>query len=255
MIHPTAIISKEAKIGKDVEIGPYSYIGKKVCIGDNTKIGNNVIIEDYTTIGKNCNIFHHTVLGTIPQDINFKEAEETQLVIGDNNIIREFVMINRGTGHGGGVTRIGNGNFIMAYAHIAHDCMIGNNVIMANGVQLAGHVIVEDFACIGGLAAVHQFVRVGAYSMIGGVSGVSQDVLPYILVTGNRAEPYGINVVGLRRHGFSREDIKAIKQAYKIIFRSHLSLKEIIKELEKEESPYIKKILEFVHSSNRGFCR
>jgi UDP-N-acetylglucosamine acyltransferase len=255
MIHPTAIVSKKAEIEKDVEIGPYSYIGKKVQIGGGTRIGNNVIIEDYTTIGKNCNIFHHTVLGTIPQDINFKEGEETRLVIGDNNIIREFVMINRGTEHGGGVTRIGNGNFIMAYAHVAHDCMIGNNVIMANVVQLAGHVIVGDFACIGGLAAVHQFVRVGAYSMVGGMSGVSQDVLPYILVTGNRAEPYGINVVGLRRHGFSREDIKAIKQAYKIIFRSHLSLKEIIKELEKKESLHIKRILEFVHSSKRGFCR
>ncbi len=254
MIHPTAIVNKEANIGKDVEIGPYSCIGKKVCIGDNTKIGNNVIIEDYTTIGKNCNIFHHTVLGTIPQDIKF-EGKETQLVIGDNNIIREFVMINRGTKHGGGVTRIGNRNFIMAYAHIAHDCIIGNNIIMANVVQLAGHIVIEDFACIGGLVAIHQFVKVGAYSMIGGVSGISQDVLPYILVVGNRAKPYGINVVGLRRHGFKTEDIKIIKQAYKVIFHSHLSLKEIMKELEKKESPHIKRILEFIQSSKRGFCR
>jgi len=254
MIHPTAIVNKEANIGKDVEIGPYSCIGKKVCIGDNTKIGNNVIIEDYTTIGKNCNIFHHTVLGTIPQDIKF-EGKETQLVIGDNNIIREFVMINRGTKHGGGVTRIGNRNFIMAYTHIAHDCIIGNNIIMANVVQLAGHIVIEDFACIGGLVAIHQFVKVGAYSMIGGVSGISQDVLPYILVVGNRAKPYGINVVGLRRHGFKTEDIKIIKQAYKVIFHSHLSLKEIMKELEKKESPHIKRILEFIQSSKRGFCR
>jgi UDP-N-acetylglucosamine acyltransferase len=254
MIHPAAIVDKDANIGKDIDIGPYSCIGKKVCIGDNTKIGNNVIIEDYTTIGKNCNIFHHTVLGTIPQDIKFKD-KETQLVIGDDNIIREFVMINRGTEHGGGVTRIGNRNFIMAYVHIAHDCMIGNNVIVANVVQLAGHIVIEDFACIGGLVAIHQFVKVGAYSMIGGVSGVSQDVLPYILVVGNRAKPYGINVVGLRRHGFKTEDIKIIKQAYKVIFHSHLSLKEIVKELEKKESPHIKRILEFIQSSKRGFCR
>ncbi|MCD6132867.1 MAG: acyl-ACP--UDP-N-acetylglucosamine O-acyltransferase [Deltaproteobacteria bacterium] len=255
MIHPTAIVSNKAKIGKNVEIGPYSYIGEEVEIGDGTRIGNNVIIEDYTAIGGNCNIFHHAVLGTVPQDINFKEGEETRLVIGDNNVIREFVMINRGTKRGGGITRIGNGNFIMAYVHIAHDCMIGNNVIMANMVQLAGHVMVEDFACMGGLAAVHQFVRIGAYSMIGGVSGVSQDVLPYILVAGNRAKPCGINIVGLRRHGFSEEDIRTIKRAYKTIFHSHLLLKEIIKELEKEESPYIKKVLEFMRSSKRGFCK
>jgi len=256
MIHKTAIVHPKAEIDEGVEIGPYSIIDENVRIGRGTIIGPHVIIKKFTRIGKNCNIYQFASIGEIPQDQKFA-GEETELIIGDNNIIREFVTLNRGTKEGGGKTLIGNNNFLMAYSHVAHDCYLGNNVIMANAATLAGHITIEDYAIIGGLSAIHQFVRIGAYSLVGGASAVSQDVPPYCLAVGNRAKLYGLNLIGLKRRNFPSEIISALKSAYRIIFKSNLKLKDAIKKVEYEikDLPEIKTFIDFLKNSKRGFCR
>ncbi|MGC8502153.1 acyl-ACP--UDP-N-acetylglucosamine O-acyltransferase [Desulfurella sp.] len=253
-IHKTAIIEDNVELGENVTIGPYSIIKAGAKIGDNSEILSHVVIDEFTTVGKNCRIFHSAVLGTIPQDLKFS-GEFSELIIGNNNTIREFAMINRGTKGGIGKTQIGNNNLIMAYVHIAHDCVIGNNCIIANMVQFAGHVVVDDGAVIGGMSAIHQFSRIGSLSMIGGMSGVSLDVAPYMLAVGNRAKLNGLNLVGLKRHGFSLSEIEKLKEAYRVIFRSNLKFDEAYEKLKESPSKHVIDIIEFLRKSERGFCR
>lgn len=255
-IHPTSIVSKKAEIEDETHIGPFCIINDGVHIKKGTKLISNVIIEGNTEIGENCIIYPFTTIGLPPQDLKYK-GEKTGVRIGNNNVIREYITIHRASVGGDGVTEIGDNNFLMAYVHIAHDCKIGNSVIMANLATLAGHVIVEDYVVIGGLVAIHQFTRIGAYSMVGGFSGVGQDIPPYVIASGARAKLFGLNTVGLKRHGFSDSTINELKRAYKILFREKHTLKEALKKIQ-EELPYteeIKHLIEFVQKNKRGICR
>lgn len=257
MIHPTAIIHPDAEIDEGVEIGPYSVIGEKVRIGEGTRVYPHVVIEGWTTIGRDCRIYQFTSIGAPPQDLKFK-GESSEVIIGDGNTIREFVTINRATSHGGGKTVIGNNNLLMAYTHIAHDCRIGNSCILANAATLAGHIEIDDYAIVGGLVAIHQFVRVGSYCLIGGASAVTHDVPPYMMAVGNRARLYGLNKVGLRRHGFTREEIDALNKAHKIIFRCGLTMEDALKQVEDEGLrvfPHVSHLVDFVRLSRRGVTR
>jgi UDP-N-acetylglucosamine acyltransferase len=257
MIHEKAVVHPRARIAESVEVGPFSVIGENVTIDKDSWIGPHVVITGWTTIGKNCKIFQFSSIGEVPQDLKFK-GEESHVIIGDNNVIREFVTINRATTHGGGKTILGNENFLMAYSHVAHDCLIGNHVIMSNAATLAGHIEIEDGAIIGGLVGVHQFVRIGAYSFISGLSGVPQDIPPYMLAAGSRCTLYGLNTVGLKRHGFPEETIKGLKKAYKILFKSGLMLEraiEIIKGGEIISIPEVNHLVQFIQRSKRGICR
>lgn len=255
-IHPTAIVHPGAKLAADVLVGPYAVIEDNVVIGKGTKIGAHTVIKPFVDIGEYNEIYQMASIGEVPQDLKFG-GEETRLVIGHRNRIREFNTLNRGTAGGGGVTSIGDDCFFMAYAHVAHDCHIGNNVILANCIQMGGHVVIEDHAIVGGMTAIHQFVRIGVHSMIGGGSAVPQDVPPYTNVTGNRAELHGLNLVGLRRRGFSEESISSIKKAYQILFRSGLKFKEARDKVlaEVTRTPEVEHLLDFVEQSKRGICR
>lgn len=256
MIHPTALIEEGAKIGKDVIIGPYCVIGPKVQIGDGTIIMNHVVIEGNTLIGKGNKIYPFCYIGGPPQDLTYKN-EDTRVVIGDHNIIREYVTINRATTKENWVTKVGNHNYIMAYAHIAHDCELGDRIIMANVATLAGHIRVGDHAILGGLVAVHQFVRIGAYAFIGGKTGVDRDVPPFTIAAGPRAELYGINRRGLIRLGFDGTVLEALKKAYRIVTKKDMRLKEAL-EKAKNELPPLKEVnmfLQFYEGSKRGVLR
>lgn len=255
-IHPTAIIHQGAQIDEGVEIGAYSVIGKDVSIGKGTAVGSHVVIDGWTKIGAGCHIHQFSSVGAPPQDLTYKN-EKTEVIIGNNNVIREFVTIHRGTVKGGGKTIIGDKNFLMAYVHIAHDCKIGNNVIMANAATLAGHVTIEDYAIIGGMVAVHQFANIGAYSIIGGASAITHDVPPYVMAVGNRAKLYGLNKVGLRRQGFSREETDNLKKAYNILFRSGLTMKDAVHKVQEEigHSTNVAHLVEFIKVSKRGITR
>jgi UDP-N-acetylglucosamine acyltransferase len=255
-IHPTAIIHPTAELHETVSVGPYSIIEGGVVIDSETRIGSHVVIDQYTRIGKNCQIFPFSSIGTAPQDKKFK-GEKTELVIGDDNVIREYATINRGTPDGGAVTRIGNQNLLLAYIHIAHDCHLGNGITMVNVATLGGHVTLEDYSVIGGLAAVHQFVRIGAHAYVGGKTGVSQDIPPFVLASGERAKLFGLNIVGLKRHNFSNEVIQALKKAYQTVIRSHLTIQEAMIRMEKEVPVYpeVQQFLEFVRNSKRGIPR
>lgn len=249
-IHPTAIIEDGAAIGENVSIGAYSYIGTNVTIGDNTKIGSHTLIEGFTTIGKNNEIFSHAVIGSIPQDLKY-QGERVELIIGDNNKIREFTLINPGTKGGGSVTKIGNSNLLMGYVHVAHDVIIGNNCILANAATLAGHVVLGDGVVVGGLTPIHQFVKVGDLAMVAGASALSQDVPPYCLVEGNRAKIRGLNLTGLRRH-IDSEDINKLKLAYKELFNSDKLPKDAAVELAKSSNNYVSNMANFILNSARG---
>lgn len=254
-IHPTAVIQSGAEIGADVDIGPYSVIGKDVKIGKGTWIASHVVIDGWTTIGEGCKIHQFSSIGAPPQDISYK-GDKTEALIGNNNVVREFVTIHRATAKQNKKTVIGDNNFLMAYVHIAHDCIIGNNVVMANAATLAGHVRVEDNAIIGGLVAIHQFANIGAYAIVGGASAITHDVPPYVMAVGNRAKLYGLNKVGLRRQGFSREEIDILKKAYNILFRSGLTLKDAVGKLEDmKQSIHVERLLEFIKNSKRGITR
>jgi UDP-N-acetylglucosamine acyltransferase len=257
MIHPTVVIDPKAEIEEGVEIGPYSVIEKGVFIDQGTKIGPHVVIREGTQIGKRCQIFQFASIGEAPQAF-FYRGEKTSLIIGDQNIIREFVTLHRGTIKGGGKTIIGNGNYFMAYSHVAHDCQIGNQVLMANGATLAGHIMIEDYAVIGGLSAVHQFCQIGTHAYISGLTGVSLDIPPYMLASGSRAKLFGLNTVGLKRHRFSEETLKALKKAYRIIFRSGLTLEKAMKRVEEDEisqTEEVQHLLHFIQHSKRGISR
>jgi UDP-N-acetylglucosamine acyltransferase len=255
-IHPTAIISPGAKLAEGVTVGPFAVIDDNVTVGRGTVINAHVVIKPFVEIGEDNIIYQFASIGEVPQDLKFG-GEQTKLVIGNRNRIREYSTLNRGTLGGGGVTSVGDDNFIMSYAHVAHDCHIGNSIVIANAVQMGGHVTIEDYAIVGGLAAVHQFVKIGAHSMVGGGSAVSQDVAPYSMVAGNRAEMHGLNIIGLSRRGFSPESISALKKAYKIIFKSGLIFKEarVSVEAEVELVPEVKHLLDFISSSERGVIR
>ena len=257
-IHPTALISPGAEIAEDVTVGAYTIIGPDVVIGSGTEVGHHIVIEGRTTIGENNRIFPFVSIGLSPQDITYA-GEETRVSIGNGNIIRENVTIHRGTIRGHGVTRIGNGVFLMAYTHVAHDCQIGNGVLLANAATLGGHVEVGECAVIGGIVAVHQFVRLGEYSCVGGFSAVRMDIAPYMLASGAvGAKLYGPNLIGLRRHGFSANCIQAIKKCYKIFFRSSLTVKEAVQKArgEVEPLPEVERLIEFVSfDSKRGLTR
>ncbi|MCE5195287.1 MAG: acyl-ACP--UDP-N-acetylglucosamine O-acyltransferase [Nitrospiraceae bacterium] len=255
-IHQSAIISPKAEIDEDVSIGPFCIIGEGVKIKKGTSIASNVIIEGDTEIGEGCKISSFVSIGLQPQDLKYKD-EKTAVRIGSNNTIREYITIHRASIGGDGITSVGDNNFLMAYVHIAHDCKVGNNIVMANLATLAGHVVIEDHVVLGGVVAIHQNARVGAYSMIGGLSGVSLDVPPYALASGTRAKLYGLNLVGLKRAGFSDAVLDDLKKAYKILFRDKNTLKEAIKKVQ-QELPFtdeIKHLLEFIEKNKRGICR
>ena len=254
MIHKTAIIEDGAIIDESAEIGAYAYIGSKVKIGANTKIHHHATIEGKTTIGQNNEIFPYASIGTAPQDLKYN-GEDTELIIGNNNKIREFTLINTGTIQDNGKTIIGNNNLFMGYVHIAHDCIIGNSCIFANAATLAGHVHVYDGAVIGGMTPIHQFVHIGSLAMVAGASAVSQDVPPFCMVEGNRAKLRGLNLTGLRRYFKDRNDIDEIKKAYKELFESKKPLKDMANEiLNKTDNIYVKKLCEFIINSKRGIA-
>lgn len=256
MIHQTALIHPDAMIEEDVSIGPYCVVGPYVSIGNGTRLMNHVILDGRTTIGKENTIFPFASIGLPPQDKKYR-GEDTRLKIGNNNVIREYVTMSPGTKGGGGLTEVEDDNLFMAYSHVAHDCRVGSRVVFANGATLAGHVYVADDAIIGGLSAVHQFVRIGRLAMIGGGAMVSRDVPPFMLAVGDRAKLYGVNTLGLRRHGFDDSVIRNLKRAYRLLFRSRLTLKDALERLEGEDngSPDVVELVRFIRNSKRGICR
>lgn len=257
MIDERAIIHPSAEIAPDVEIGPWAIIGPHVEIKSGTSIGPHVVIKKYTKIGHNNQIYQFASLGEDPQHSGYRQ-EETWLEIGDNNIIREFCSFNRGTPQGQeGVTRIGNGNFLMTYVHIAHDCQVKNNTIFVNNASLAGHVQVDDYATIGGFVGIHQFCKVGAYSFVSKAAMVLQDILPYVLVSGNVATVCGLNTVGLKRRGFNDETIRNLRRAYNIIYRRNLAVPEAIEELKPllNECPEVQRFINALQDAPRGIVR
>jgi UDP-N-acetylglucosamine acyltransferase len=251
-IHKTAIVDENANIADDVTIGPFTIIGPDVTIGQGTSIGSHCVIDGKTTIGKNNEIFSHATLGSIPQDLKFS-GEDVELIIGDNNKIREYTLFNPGTEGGGSITKIGNGNLFMGYTHVAHDCIIGNNCIFANVATLAGHVEIEDNVVVGGLSAIHQFCKIGTQAMIGGGSIVVQDIPPFCNTEGNRATIRGLNLTGLRRRLENRKDINDIKKAYKQLFESGQPLNESATQILNEtENKYVKQLAKFIIETKRG---
>jgi UDP-N-acetylglucosamine acyltransferase len=255
-IHPSAVVSPHAELGEGVKIGPFSVIGGHVTIGRDTVVGSHVVIEGNARIGDRNQIYPYVSIGSPPQDIGYK-GEETRVVIGDDNIIREYATINRATTKQDRVTIVGNGNYMMAYSHVAHDCILGDNVIMANAATLGGHTVVGDHTTLGGLMASHQFVRIGAYAFIGGNTGLPKDIPPYMIAAGSRAKLYGPNLIGLRRHGFSKEVIEGLKKAYRIIWRESKSFDEGIARARKEveASRELDMLLDFFNGSKRGITR
>ena len=259
MIHKTAIVSDKAQIAKNVEIGPFCVIGDNVKIDEGTILKSHVVIDGNTTIGKNNIIFPFATIGLVPQDLKFA-GEQSQLIIGDNNSIREHVTIHLGTKDGGMVTKIGNNCLLMVGVHIAHDCLIGNNVILANNATLAGHVQVGNNVVIGGLSAVHQFVRIGGGAMIGGMSGVENDVIPFGLVMGERAHLAGINLVGMKRQNISRDEIHALRNFYKQLFENDgdVNFLNRVNEISQDfsQNSTIKEVINFINSeTSRSFCK
>lgn len=250
-IHPTAIIEDGAKIGENVTIGAYTYIGKNVVIGDGNVIDTHTLIDGYTTIGKNNHIFSHATIGSVPQDLKYN-GEKSELVIGDNNRIREYTLINPGTEGGGMITKVGSNNLLMGYVHLGHDVIMGDNCILANGATLAGHVELGNYVVIGGLTPVHQFVHIGDFAMVAGASALSQDVPPYCLAQGNHAILRGLNLTGLRRH-IDRGEIDSLKIAYKELFEQGNPLQDTSKKLAtSSESESVKNLVNFIMNSKRG---
>jgi UDP-N-acetylglucosamine acyltransferase len=257
MIHPTALVDPKAELGEGVEIGPFAVIEQGVTLGEGTKIGPHVIIREGTQIGKRCHIFQFCSVGEAPQAFAYK-GEKTSLIVGDQNVIREYVTLHRGTLHGGGRTVIGCRNYFMAYSHVAHDCLIGDHVVLANGAALAGHIVIEDHAIIGALSGVHQFCRVGTHAFISGLTGVSLDIPPFMLAAGDRAKLFGLNSVGLKRAQFSEQTVRALKKAYRIFFRSSLPLEKAMKHVGEDvisQVPEVRHLLDFIRHTKRGITR
>lgn len=259
-IHATAIVDRGAELAPDVEVGPYSIIGPKVRIGGGTVVAAHVVIDGRTTIGRNNRFFPFCSIGGSPQDKKYG-GEDTELVIGDGNTIRECCTISLGTAQGGGITRIGSDNWIMAYAHIAHDCQLGDHIILANNATLAGHVTLGDWAIMGGMSAIHQFCAMGAHAMAGGGSIILRDLPPYVICSGNPAEPHGINTEGLKRRGFSAESVNALRRAYRTLYKEGLTAAEAIEALgaaaaeDSESGRAVAALRDFVQQSQRGIVR
>lgn len=255
-IHPTAVVHPEAALHASVEVGPYAVVGPHVKVGARTKIGPHAVVEGHTTIGEDNRIFQFASVGAIPQDLKYA-GEETKLVIGDRNQIREFTTLHLGTVQGGGLTKIGSDSLFMANSHVAHDCIVGDHVILANSVALAGHVIVEDHVKCSGLAGIHQFTRIGTHAFIAGGAMVAMDIPPYCTAQGDRAELAGLNTVGLTRAGYSQEQIARIKGAYKLVFRMGLGLREALARVSAEfgGNPEIDHFVRFIEGSERGITR
>lgn len=256
MIHSTVIVHEGAEIHESVEVGPYCIVGPHVKIGAGTTVGPHAVLDGRTEIGENNQIFHHASVGAVPQHAKYR-GEPTRLTIGSGNIIREFVTIHLGTVEDQGITRVGNRNLLMAYAHVAHDCTLEDAVVMANAATLGGHVYVERNAIVGGLVGVHQFVRIGRHAMVGGMSGVRLDVAPFMMASGVPAKLYGLNTVGLERSGFSPEQIGRLRKAYRLLFQSGELLQVAMEKLraDPEKDPNVEYLLEFLKRSERGFCR
>ncbi|MBN2227344.1 MAG: acyl-ACP--UDP-N-acetylglucosamine O-acyltransferase [candidate division Zixibacteria bacterium] len=254
-IHPTAIVDPGAQLGDNVTVGPHSIIEAETSIGDNVSIGGNCLIARYTELKPKVTLFHGVVLGTVPQDLKF-EGEKTRLVIGEGTTIREYAMLNRGTAEHGETT-IGKNCFIMAYAHVAHDCVLGDHVIMANSVNLAGHVEIGDWVIIGGVVPVHQFVKIGAHAMIGGGFRVQQDVCPFALAGGYPLKVAGLNSIGLRRRGFPPETLRILEKTFKLLFFSNLNTTQAVARISAEIEPIdeVRLILDFIEKSNRGLVK
>ncbi len=256
MIDARAIVSPGAELASDVSVGPFSIIGPQVQIGPRTVVGPHVVINGPTAIGADNRIFQFASIGDAPQDKKYR-GEPTRLEIGDRNVFRESCTVNRGTAHDQGVTRIGSDNLFMAYAHVAHDCVVGSNTVFANCAALGGHVEIGDWAILGGLTAVHQFTKIGAHAFLGGGAIVTRDVPPYVMVAGNPATPHAVNAEGLKRRGFTEEQIRNIRDAYRIVYRSDLKLAEALARLapQADGHPEIRAFLDFIHASTRSLAR
>ena len=254
-IHKTAIVSSKAELGSDVVIGPYAIIEENVIIGDGTTVGSSAVIAAGARLGSNVKVYHGAVIGTQPQDLKFG-GEESEAFIGDDTVVREYATINRGT-KASGATRVGKDCLLMAYSHVAHDCYIGDKVIMANSVNLAGHIEIDEYAIIGGVVPVHQFVKIGAHCMIGGGFRVQQDICPYALVAGYPLKVVGINAIGLRRRGFAKDTIKALETSFKILFFSDLNTTQAVERIKNELEliPEVQLILDFIDRSDRGMVK
>lgn len=252
-IHPTAVVSPRARIASDARVGPYVVIEDDVVIGEGCEIASHVVVKQFTTLGKRNRIAEHVVLGGLPQDVKFKN-EPSRLVIGDDNLIREGATLHRASGEGG-ETRIGSRNFLMIGVHIAHNCQIGDDNIFANEVALAGHITVEDHVFLSNNVGAHQFVRMGRYAMVGGKSKIVQDVLPFFTTDGNPPRVRGLNTVGLRRAGFTSTERGALKQAYRILFRSGLPLEDALQEMGRLGDSHVEHLINFINGSKRGFTR
>ena len=257
MIDPRASVHQEALLGPGVQVGPFSIIDAKVEIGEGTKIWPHVVIRGPTRIGRNNQIYSFCSIGEDPQDKKFEPGSNSRLEIGDRNTIREYVSINRGTPAGGGATRIGNDNWVMASCHVAHDCVLGDHVVLANNATLAGHVVIEDHVTLGGFTGVHQFCRVGAYSFTGITSVIVKDVPPFIIAAGQTAKAYGLNRVGLKRHGFSSQDMDSLRAAYRTLYREGLTLATALERLDQmaQDSAVVQQLAEFIKKSERGIVR
>ncbi len=261
VIHPSSIIEEGVVIGANVRIGPFCVIGSHVEIGEGTDIKSHVVINGHTRIGRDNQIYQFASIGEVNQDLKYR-GEPTQVIIGDRNLIRESVTIHRGTTQGGNITKIGNDNLLMINTHVAHDCIIGDRCIIANNGTLGGHVTLGDYVIIGGMSAVHQFCQIGSHVMVGGCSGVAQDVPPFVIAQGNHATPYGLNIEGLKRRGFAKEDLHAIRNAYKILYRNGKTLEEAREEIAQlaadNNNQYVKIFSDFLENSaksNRGIIR
>ncbi len=256
-IHPSAVIDPQARLAATVRVGPYTVIGAEVEIGEETEVGSHVVIEGPTRIGRRNRLFPFSTIGVIPQDLKFR-GERSEVIIGDDNRIREFVSIHRGTEGGGALTRIGNFNLLMAYVHIAHDCLVGDHTILGNGVTLAGHVLIEDHATVGAFCGVHQFCRIGRHAFIGGYTVITQDVLPFSRTVHERgAKVYGVNVVGLRRRGFDEARIEQIHQAMRLLTQSKLNTTQALEKIREtlDRSEDVEALVRFVESAERGVVK
>ncbi|CAH3859959.1 Acyl-[acyl-carrier-protein]--UDP-N-acetylglucosamine O-acyltransferase, partial [Serratia marcescens] len=255
-IHPSAIVEEGAVIGANVHIGPFCYVGSQVEIGAGTVLKSHVVVNGITKIGCDNQIYQFASIGEVNQDLKYA-GEPTRVEVGDRNRIRESVTIHRGTAQGTGLTKVGSDNLLMVNVHVAHDCVVGNSCVLANNATLAGHVEIDDHAIIGGMTAIHQFCIIGAHVMVGGCSGVAQDVPPFVIAQGNHATPFGVNAVGLKRRGFDKDEMQAIRNAYKILYRSEKTLDEAKAEIEAlaKEQPVVQQYLDFFTRSTRGIIR
>jgi len=255
-IHPSAIVEEGAIIGAGAHIGPFCYVGSQVEIGAGTVLKSHVVVNGITKIGRDNQIYQFASIGEVNQDLKYA-GEPTRVEVGDRNRIRESVTIHRGTAQGSGLTKVGSDNLLMVNVHVAHDCVVGNSCVLANNATLAGHVEVDDHAIIGGMTAIHQFCIIGAHVMVGGCSGVAQDVPPFVIAQGNHATPFGVNAVGLKRRGFDKDEMQAIRNANKILYRSEKTLDEAKTEIEAlaKEQPVVQQYLDFFTRSTRGIIR